>query len=182
MAVTSFTVRQFFAIPYDNISGGSLEGGTPAGTFIVTGSAPINTKFSALLVNNNATNLSAYGPFTGSTVNPSGLSNYGWFAGPPTGVSQSGCIVAGNNTSIANTTPDGRTSYISCWGFTGANYSQGAYDTAFINLVNYITNEFGDPQNYTVVGDAKAWLESQGFYYQYPVGLDGQSPNTGTGS
>ena len=181
MAVTSFTRRQFFAIPRENFP---LEGGAPEGTYAVTGSEPANTKLSALLVNNDATNLSEYAPFTGSNVNPSGLSSYGWFSGPATGVSQSGCIVAGDNQgTIANTAADGRTSYVSCWGFTGANFSQGAFDTAFINLVSYLSHEYQlDPQTFGSVEDAKSYLITYGFYYQYPATLAGQSPGTGEGS
>jgi hypothetical protein len=46
-------------------------------------------------------------------------------------------------------------------------------DTEFKNLAGYILGT-----TYGTVDDAKDGLQSAGMYYQYPVGFDGQSPNT----
>ena len=180
MAVTSFTVRQFFALPDPQPP---LEGGTPTGTFIVTGSA--GTPSSGLLINNNRTNLSQ-NIVDINGIEYSGTSSLGWFPGPSTATSQY-VIIVGGNPNFANTAADGRTggSKISCWGATGSANTQGAYDTAFINLATQIRDEFGLQGNYpdmNTVADAKTFCQGEGFYYQYPVGLAGQSPNTGNGS
>jgi len=180
MAATSFTVRQFFALP--NIQP-PLEGGTPAGTFIVTGSA--GTPISGLLINNTRTNLSQNNVVI-NEVTYSGTSSFGWFPGPSTAISQS-LIIVGGNPDYNNTVSDNRAggSNVSCWGATGSNFSQGAYNTAFINLAIQIRDQFelqGPYPDLTTVDEAKTFCETYGFYYQYPVPLEGQSPRTGAGS
>ena len=157
---TTFTVRQFYTIPPESLPLGEV----PTGTFIVTGSA------SNLLINNNRTDLSND---TIDGVGASGTSN-GWWPGPSTSVY--GVIVGGNesftNTGAGAVTP----SYVSCWGWV-AQETQGTNDTEFISLAS---NILGTVQN--SVANAKTALRNAGYYYQYPVGFDGQSPNTGTGS
>jgi hypothetical protein len=180
MAATSFTVRQFFALP--NIQP-PLEGGTPVGTFIVTGSDA--TPVSGLLVNNNRTNLSQ-NIVDIQEIEYSGTSSFGWFPGPSTATSQY-VIIVGGNPDYNNTAADGRAggSKISCWGATGSAFTQGAYNTAFINLAIQIRDEFelqGPYPDLTTVAEAKTFCQTYGFYYQYPATLEGQSPNTGTGS
>jgi hypothetical protein len=160
MATTTFAVRQFFNIPAE-----ALPLSQPTGTFIVTGSV------SNLLVNNNRTNL-ANDTIPG--VGSSGTQD-GWWPGPDSSGAGFGIIVGGNDT-YANSTPDGRTSTVSCWGWT-AQETQGPNDTEFISLAGYILGT-----TYANTGSAKTALRNAGFYYQYPVGFDGQSPNTGTGS
>ena len=170
MATTTFEVRQFCNIPGENLPfpGSSSQ---PAGTFVVTGSA------SNLLVNNTRTDLAAdtiYG------------TNDGWFPGPSTkvydpapaeGYESYGVIVGGND-SFANTVSDSRTggSKVSCYGWVSLS-TQGANETAFINLASYVMQT-----TYANLANAKAGLQGAGYYYQFPKGMAGQSPNTGTGS
>jgi hypothetical protein len=176
MATTSFTVRQFFSI---NNSSLPLPGELPEGVFIVTGSQ------SNMFVNNNRTDLSI------DDLNPYGTSggSQGWWPGPSTNTPDpieindvlQGVIVGGNQ-EFANSTPDGRTSYVSCWGFAiSASGESAAYqtelDTEFIALAGYILGA-----TYVNTGSAKSALIEAGYYYQYPRGFDGQSPNTGNGS
>ena len=172
---TSFTVRQFFALPTT-----IPEGGLPNKVYIVTGSVPIPA--SGLLLNEDRTNLSQNNVVIDG-ITYSGTSSLGWFPGPSTATSQY-VIIVGGNPNFNNTAADGRAggSKISCWGATGSTNTQGAYDTAFATLASQINFELG--LNYTISdeADAKYFCISEGFYYQYPVGLDGQSPNTGAGS
>jgi len=160
MAITTFTVRQFFNIP----SGELPLGEVPTGTFIVTGSA------SNLLINNNRTDLANDSiPLIGF----SGTSN-GWWPGPSTLVY--GIIVGGNesftNTGAGAVTP----SYVSCWGWD-AGEDQATNNASFISLAGNILGT-----TFANTSSAKSALRSAGYYYQYPVGYDGQSLNTGTGS
>ena len=172
---TSFKVRQFFTIP--------SEYGTftaPAGTFVVTGS------ISRLLVNNTRTNLANdsmsiitqnSSPYAATSASPQG-----WWPSPnldETGGTAYGIIVGGNDT-YANTTPDGRTSKVSCWGFPEGGVtteSQEELNSLFTDLaISILGTSLAD------VDAAKAALITAGFYYQFPTGKNGQSPNTGTGS
>ena len=184
MAVTSFTVRQFFALPDLTTS---LEGGTPANTFIVTGSLPSSLgnppgPFSGLLINDTRTNLSQNNVEING-ISYSGTSSLGWFPGPSTAISQS-LIIVGGNPAFTNTVSDSRAggSKISCWGITGSNFSQGAFDTAFVTLASQINSEFELGATVTNTAEARDFCVNYGLYYQYPVPLDGQSPNTGAGS
>jgi len=182
MAATEFDVRQFYTIP--------LEYGTftaPTGTFVVTGS------ISRLLVNNTRTNLandsmSITTQFSSPYAASSGTSQ-GWWPGSTTFANtpaQGGDIlqgiIAGGNDVFANSTPDGRVSEVSCWGFAitasgepGAN--QTDLNTAFVALASSVLGT-----TYENTGSAKIALRNAGYYYQYPIGYDGQSPNTGRGS
>jgi hypothetical protein len=157
---TTFAVRQFFNIPAE-----ALPLSQPTGTFIVTGSV------SNLLVNNNRTNL-ANDTIPG--VGSSGTQD-GWWPGADT-ANLYGIIVGGNDT-YQNPTPDGRTSTVSVWGWD-AGEDQPTNDASFIELANYILNTPGEDDLVTI----KEGLVAAGYYYQYPVGFNGQSPNTGTGS
>jgi hypothetical protein len=172
---TSFKVRQFFTIP--------SEYGTftaPAGTFVVTGS------ISRLLVNNTRTNLANdsmsiitqnSSPYAATSASPQG-----WWPSPnmdAAGGTAYGIIVGGKDT-YANTSPDGRTSNVSCWGFPEGGYTtenQEALDALFAELASSVLGVFQPTSE-----DAAVALRTAGFYYQYPTGFNGQSPNTGTGS
>ena len=177
MAATVFTVRQFFALPSTQPP---FEGVPATGTFLVTGS--VASPASGLLINNTRTNLSQ-DQIELNSVTYSGTSSLGWFPGPSTATSQY-VVIVGGNPAFTNTAADGRAggSKVSCWGATGSANTQGAYDTAFINLASQINFEFQLGYNVTTVAEAKDFCVSEGFYYQYPVGLAGQSPNTGNGS
>jgi hypothetical protein len=161
MAITTFTVRQFFTIPPGELP---LSGEIPEGVFIVTGSA------SNLFVNNNRTDLA------NDSLPPYGNSNTsnGWWPGPSTTVY--GIIVGGNesftNTGAGDVTP----SYVSCWGWD-AGEDQSDNNASFISLAGNILGT-----TFANTGSAKTALRNAGYYYQYPVGFDGQSRNTGTGS
>ena len=182
MATTTFAVRQFYNIP--------SEYGTftaPSGVFVVTGSV------SRLLVNNTRTNL-ANDSMSITTQNSSpyaatSASPQGWWPGASTdylqeyGETMTGVIVGGND-NYANPAAlgDGRTSTVSVWGFStiytgepGAD--QTTLNDEFISLAGYILGT-----TYANTGSAKTALRNAGFYYQYPAGFDGQSPNTGNGS
>jgi len=171
MATTTFAVRQFFNIAseYDTFT-------APTGTYVVTGSV------SRLLVNNNRTNL-ANDSFvlsysvggTPATVTLNSNSPQGWWPGADT-ANLYGIIVGGND-SYANPSPDGRTSTVSVWGWDVGG-DQPTNDAAFIELANYLLGTPGEDDLVTI----KEGLVAAGYYYQYPVGFDGQSPNTGTGS
>ena len=165
---TTFEVRQFCHIPSEDLP---LSGTQPAGTFVVTGSA------SNLLVNNTRTNLAADTLYS---------TNDGWFPGPSTkqyesepevGYNSNGIIVGGND-SFANTVSDSRSggSKVSCYGWESLS-TQGLNETAFINLASYVMGT-----TYANLANAKAGLQGAGYYYQFPKGMAGQSPNTGTGS
>jgi hypothetical protein len=168
MATTTFLVRQFYTIP--------SEYGTftaPSGVFVVTGS------ISRLLVNNTRTNLANDSMSITTQNNSPYVANsgtpQGWWPGPNTSAANYGIIVGGND-AYANTTPDGRTSEVSCWGWI-ASEDQPSNDAEFIALAGSVLGA-----TYANTGSAKTALRNAGFYYQYPVGYDGQSPNTGTGS
>jgi hypothetical protein len=170
---TSFEVRQFYQIP--------SEYGTftaPLRTFVVTGS------ISRLLVNNGREtalsndSMSITTQFSSPYVANSGTSQ-GWWPGASTDSVLYGIIVGGND-GYANPSPDGRTSTVSVWGWD-AQVSQEQNDIEFVNLVNYILGTDWTPEG-EGLGNAKQSLINAGFYYQYPVGFNGQSPNTGDGS
>ncbi len=169
MATTTFAVRQFYNIASEfgtfNIAG--------LGLYVVTGSV------SRLVINNNRTNL-ANDSFTmdtsgGGTATFNSGTGQGWWPGPSTSTFDYGIIVGGAD-EYANSSPDGRTSTVSCWGWA-ASEDQPSNDAAFIALAGSILGA-----TYANTGSAKTALRNAGFYYQYPVGYDGQSPNTGTGS
>jgi hypothetical protein len=178
MATTTFAVRQFYAIPND-YTGSGVE--APEGTFLIKGSD------SNLLVNNNRTDLDLSGAGHPYPVAPANPERYGWFAGPNTSdqfdidVSGWGTIVGGNvnytNLRAGESELPGGAAYVSCWGFQGTSLIQGEYDTAFISLCESIFNT-----TFANTASAKTACRNAGYYYQWPVGLDGQSPNTGTGS
>jgi hypothetical protein len=153
---TSFTRRQFNTIPTENWPVGSPE----TGTYLVKGTV------STLLINNTRTNLAndnLYG------------SGFGWFPSPD--LNNYGIIVQGNDAVVTNTAADGRDPvYVSIWGWI-AEEDQNGNDVAFRNLAGYILGT-----TYGTVAAAKSALQTAGMYYQYPVGYDGQSPQTGTGS
>lgn len=158
MPGTVFTVRQFTNIPSENLP----LGPRPANTFIVSGSE------SNMLINDTRTNLSEddlYGQ------------NNGWFPGPSTAADAYGIIVGGND-GFQNTAADNRAggAKVSCYGWV-AQETQGTNDTEFINLAQYVCGT-----TFVDVSAAKSFLDGLGYYYQYPVGFNGQSPNTGNGS
>ena len=169
MATTTFAVRQFYQIP--------SEYGTfnrPASTFVVTGSV------SRLLVDGGRSNL-ANDSMTITTQNSSPyIANSGtaegWWPSPSIdGATGYGIIVGGNDV-FANTSPDGRISTVSCWGWI-AQEDQAANDAEFIALAEIVTGvEIAN------TASAKTNLQSRGYYYQYPTGYQGQSPGTGPGS
>ena len=182
MAATSFKVRQFYTIP--------SEYGTftaPSGTFVVTGS------ISRLLVNNTRTNLandsmSITTQFSGPYAASSDTSQ-GWWPGPRTDMDDMGSygiIVGGRGNGysapgdFANTAADIRVggSYVSCWGWI-TQATQGANETEFIALAKAV---IGAGALITNLATAKTALRDAGYYYQFPSGFDGQSPNTGAGS
>jgi len=163
MATTSFAVRQFYNIP-------SEEGAftAPSGVYVVTGSV------SRLLVNNSRTNLANDSFTINSTPYSSGGSG-GWWPGPDSSTIGYGVIVGGAD-EYGNSTPDGRTSTVSCWGWP-AGEDQPTNDAEFIALAGSVLGT-----TFANTGSAKTALRTAGFYYQYPAGFDGQSPNTGAGS
>ena len=179
MATSTFAVRQFFNIP--------SEYGTftaPTGVFVVTGSV------SRLLVNNTRTNLANdsmsittqnSSPYAATSASPQGWWPAGTTAvfagsGGAPQINQGGIIVGGVDGVYANTTPDGRISTVSVWGWIEGE-DQAANDAEFISLAGNILGT-----TFANTGSAKTALRNAGFYYQYPVGFDGQSPNTGDGS
>jgi len=176
MPKTTFAVRQFFTIPPGELPLGEI----PTGTFIVTGSQ------SNILINNTRTDLA--NDSIAEIQASSGTSN-GWWPGsttfgtdPPEAGDILQGIIAGGNVSFENSSPDGRTSYVSCWGFAitasaelGTN--QPDLDIEFRALAGTILGDtFAD------TASAKASLRNAGYYFQYPMAFVGQSKNTGTGS
>jgi hypothetical protein len=174
MATATFPVRFFLAMPEEFI-------GPVTGTYSVTGS------ISNLLINNTNTG-------SGDDIYEVG-DNGGWFPGPPTiayeavpqeGYLSYGIIVGGRGPgytspgNFANTAADNRSggSYVSCWGWI-TQATQGANETEFIALAQAV---IGDGAIITNLATAKGALKDAGYYYQFPVGFDGQSPNTGAGS
>jgi hypothetical protein len=178
MALTTFVARQFYTIP--------SEYGTftaPTGVFVVTGSV------SRLLINNTRTNLASDSmSITTQNSSPyvanSGTSQGWWPAGTTAVFAGSGGapqvtqggIIVGGAAEYNNSTPDGRVSNVSVWGWL-AGEDQPTNDAEFISLAGNILGT-----TFANTGSAKTALINAGFYYQYPVGFDGQSPNTGTGS
>lgn len=171
---TIFPVRFFLAMPDEFI-------GPVTGTYSVTGS------ISNISINNTNTG-------SGDDIYEAG-DNMGWFPGPPTIAYQSdppigylsyGIIVGGRGYGysapgdFANTAADNRVggSYVSCWGWI-TQATQGANETEFIALARAV---IGDGAVITNLATAKGALRDAGYYYQFPVGFQGQSPNTGTGS
>ena len=151
---TTFARRQFNTTPTE---------GWPTAT--LTGTYQVKGTISELYINNTRTNLAndnLYGK------------EFGWFPSPD--LNNYGIIVQGNDAVVANTRADGGTSYVSIWGWD-AGEDQGTNDTSFRTLAGYIMGT-----TYATVANAKTALQAAGMYYQYPVGYDGQSPNTGTGS
>jgi hypothetical protein len=174
MAISTITARQFFNIP--------SEYGTftaPSGVFVVTGSV------SRLLINNTRTNLSVdsfeLDTSGGGTTTFNSNTNLGWWPAGTTavrgGVSSPGGIIVGGNDLYTNTGAGAITpSYVSVWGWDEIE-DQNGNDVAFISLAGNILGT-----TFANTGSAKTALRSAGYYYQYPEGFDGQSPNTGTGS
>jgi len=173
---TSFTVRQFYTIP--------SEYGTftaPSGIFVVTGS------ISRLLVNNTRTNLAADSMTITTEISSPYVANsatsQGWWPGPNTDgeVGSYGIIVGGSETFTNTGAGSVGTSEVSCWGFPqeGLNggENQEQLDELFIALASSVLGV-----TYGTVANAKTALRTAGYYYQYPVGFDGQNPNTGNGS
>ena len=167
---TTFEVRQFCHIPSESLPFPGVSS-QPAGTWVVTGSV------SNLLVNDTRTDLAADTLYS---------TNDGWFPGPSTKVYESepevgyqsyGVIVGGVD-GFANTVSDSRSggSKVSCYGWESLS-TQGLNETAFINLASYVMGT-----TYANLANAKAGLQGAGYYYQFPKGMAGQSPNTGTGS
>ena len=153
---TTFTRRQFNSVPTEFWPVSSPE----TGTYLVKGTV------STLLINNTRTNLANDTLYS---------SAFGWFPSPD--LNQYGIIVQGNDTVVTNTAADGRDPvYVSIWGWI-AEEDQNGNDVAFRNLAGYILGT-----TYGTVAAAKSALQTAGMYYQYPVGFDGQSPQTGTGS
>ena len=181
---TSFKIRQFYNVPS---SYGTFT--APSGVYVVTGSE------SRLLVNKDRQNLASDSmtittQYDGPYVANSGTIT-GWWPGASTdwivfsGEIMPGIIVGGAD-DYANTSPDGRTSRVSVYGFSAIyedpappGQNQQNLDNELINLVNYI---LGTSWGSGDLVDAKQSLINAGFYYQYPAGFNGQSPNTGAGS
>jgi hypothetical protein len=154
---TIFARRQFNTVPTENWPVGSPE----TGTYLVAGTV------STLFINNTRTNL-ANDDLYGNA--------YGWFPSPD--LNNYGIIAQGNDAVVANTQADGSgVGYISFYGWD-VQENQSANDAAFIDLANYVLGTTGEDDLVTL----KENLTAAGFYYQYPVGYDGQSPGTGTGS
>ena len=162
MATTTFLVRQFFSIDSELLPLGEI----PTGTYIVTGSV------SNMLINNNRTNLSEdVIPGIGSSGG-----SQGWWPGPSTNSATGYGIIIGAGDTIATTGSDGRTSNVTCWGWI-AQEDQATNDIEFRSLAGNILGA-----TYANTSSAKTALRNAGYYYQYPVGFDGQSINTGNGS
>jgi hypothetical protein len=156
MAITTLARRQFNTTPTEEWPGNAVV----AGTYAVTGST------SVLVINNTRTNLANDDLFGNS---------YGWFPSPD--LNSYGIIAQGNDTTVANTQADGSgVAYVSFWGWD-TQETQVANDTAFRQLAGNILGA-----TYANTASAKSALRIAGYYYQYPVGYDGQSPNTGPGS
>ena len=152
---TIFTRRQFNTIPTEDWPVAPLTG-----TYQVQGTV------SSLFINNTRTNLANDNLYGNA---------WGWFPSPD--LNNYGIIVQGNDAVVANTQADGSgVAYVSIWGWS-AKEDQITNDTEFKNLAGYILGT-----TYGTVANAKTALQSAGLYYQYPVGFDGQSPNTGDGS
>ena len=155
MPTTTFTRRQFNTIPTESWPIDALEG-----AYLVQGTV------SALYINNTRTNLANDDLYGGA---------FGWFPSP--NLTAYGIIVQGNDTVVANTQADGSgVAYVSYWGWD-AGEDQATNNAEFISLAGYIMGT-----TYGSVAAAKSALQTAGMYYQYPVGFDGQSPNTGNGS
>jgi hypothetical protein len=152
---TTFTRRQFNTVPGESWPTGSL-----------TGAYQVQGTDSSLFINNTRTDLAndnLYG------------SGFGWFPSPD--LNSYGIIVQGNDAVVANTQADGRgPCYVSIWGWF-AEEDQNGNNAAFISLAQYVLNTSEDE-----LETLKLDLVAGGYYYQYPVGFDGQSPDTGTGS
>ena len=155
MPTSTFTRRQFNTVPTELWPTGSL-----------TGAYQVQGTDSSLFINNTRTNL----------ANDDLYSNkFGWFPSPD--LTAYGIIAQGNDAVVANTNADGRGyCFVSFWGWV-AQETQGANDTEFKDLAGYIMGT-----TYGSVAAAKDDLQTAGMYYQYPVGFEGQSPSTGTGS
>ena len=172
-APTIFPVRFFLSIPEE-----FLPAQPQAGTFMVTGS------ISNLLINSSSV----------EDIYEAGT-NIGWFPGPPTiayqadpefGYLSYGIIVGGRGPGysapgdFANTVSDNRVggSFVSCWGWI-TQATQGENETAFIALAKAV---IGAGALITNLATAKGALRDAGYYYQFPIGFEGQSPNTGASS
>jgi hypothetical protein len=156
MAITTLARRQFNTVPTENWPVSSPE----TGTYLVAGAT------STLLLNNTRTNL-ANDDLYGNA--------WGWFPSPD--LNAYGIIAQGNDVVVANTQADGSgVAYVSFWGWD-AQETQGANDTEFRQLAGNILGA-----TYANTASAKSALQSAGYYYQYPVGYQGQSPSTGPGS
>lgn len=164
MAITTLPVRQFFNVPTEE---GAFA--APASTFVVTGSV------SRLLVNDSRTNL-ANDSFTINSTTYNSDTTDGWWPSPSIDGGSGYGIIVGGNDLFSNTSPDGRISTVSCWGWV-AQEDQANNDAEFIALAAIVTGV-----EIATTASAKTNLQSRGYYYQYPTGFDGQSPKTGAGS
>jgi hypothetical protein len=162
MAITTYPVRQVAPIAAEEFP-------TPPS---ITGTVVISGSTSTLYVNINRTNLDG-DPGTGRS------GEYRWVNGPDTAFNYG--VIIGGNDSWQTTGADGAATNISCWGWP-AGEDQPTNDTEFIALTQYLQRTFSGTVTVNSTGSAKTYLQAQGFYYQYPVGFQGQSPSTGTGS
>jgi hypothetical protein len=152
---TTFTRRQFNTVPTESWPTGSL-----------TGAYQVQGTDSSLFINNTRTDLANDNLYGGV---------FGWFPSPD--LTSYGIIVQGNDAVVANTNADGRgTCFVSFWGWD-AGEDQPTNDASFIGLAQYVLNTSEDE-----LETLKLDLVAGGYYYQYPVGFNGQSPDTGTGS
>jgi hypothetical protein len=153
---TTFARRQFNTVPTESWP---VTVNPASGSYFISGSE------SVLLINFVRQNLAQdnlYG------------AEWGWFPSPD--LTAKGIIVQGNDAQVNNTRASGGAAYISFWGWDDQE-TQNANDDAFISLAQYVLNTSEDE-----LETLKLSLVSKGYYYQYPVGYNGQSPNTGTGS
>jgi hypothetical protein len=154
---TSFTRRQFNTVPYLDWP---VTTNPASGSYLITGSE------SVLLINNTRTDLANDNLYGGA---------FGWFPSPD--LNNYGIIVQGNELVVTNTQADGSgVGYVSFFGWA-AGEDQPTNDAEFISLAQYVLNTSEDE-----LETLKLNLIDEGYYYQYPVGYNGQSPNTGPGS
>ena len=152
---TTFTRRQFNTVPTESWPTGSL-----------TGAYQVQGTDSSLFINNTRTDLANDNLYGGV---------FGWFPSPD--LTSYGIIVQGNDAVVANTQADGSgVAYVSIWGWI-AEEDQNGNNAAFVSLAQYVLNTSEDE-----LETLKLDLVAGGYYYQYPVGFNGQSPDTGTGS
>jgi hypothetical protein len=108
------------------------------------------------------------------SISPGGVT---WWMGPDEDL---GYVIAAPVSGGTQPTP-----IVGVFAYLGFYRTEDFTDTSFINLSEYVTNEYGNPQNFSSANEASNWLTTNGFWNSYinpVVFLDSGDPTSYPGS